>query len=92
MVTLSATAQEVPSELAPLLTKARRKPVALSRNGKTVAFLVNPRTMAQVAKIMEEHEEAEENRFCLELVQKTKNSPNIGEKATRQLMKMLDEL
>ncbi|MGU9950937.1 MAG: hypothetical protein ACNYPH_01225 [Gammaproteobacteria bacterium WSBS_2016_MAG_OTU1] len=84
MATLSATTQEISSELAPLLTKARRKPVALSRDGKTVAFVVNPRTMAKIEKIMEKAKEAEDNRFCLELVEKTKNSKNIGVKSARQ--------
>ncbi|MGU9950936.1 MAG: hypothetical protein ACNYPH_01220 [Gammaproteobacteria bacterium WSBS_2016_MAG_OTU1] len=89
MATLSANVQEVSSELAPLLTKARRKPVALTRNGKTVAFLVSPRTIEQVAKIMEEIEDKYWAARADEALEDMKKNPPLSEKQSR---KFLDDI
>ena len=45
---------EMPNSLATLLPKARRHPVALSRNGKTAAFLVGARDYQEMKKFAEE--------------------------------------
>ena len=49
----AAAVSDIPGDFAPLVRKARRKPVALSQNGgKTVAaYLVSAKTYQQMAEL-----------------------------------------
>ena len=49
------TLTEVPDSLAPLLAKARRRPVTLSRNGKAVAVLISTREYEELQRAAQAH-------------------------------------
>ena len=56
MPSSAAAVLEIPGDFAPLVRKARRKPVALSQNGgKTVAaYLVSAKTYKEMAELAED--------------------------------------
>ena len=46
---------EMPDSLSPLLAKARRRPVTLSRNGKAVAVLISTREYEELQRAAQAH-------------------------------------
>ena len=78
------TVEDIPASAAPLVRKARRKPVALSQNGgKTVAaYLVSAKTYREMAELAEEAEDA----YWAKRADEAMKEPPIGKAASRKLM------
>ena len=77
-------AQNMPDALLSLLSKARRCPVPLAKNGKTAAFLVSAsdyRKMMALANMTDE----EEDRCWAQLIDEMPDEKPISRKASRQL-------
>ena len=95
----SASVLEIPGDFAPLVRKARRKPVALSQNGgKTVAaYLVSPKTYREMAELVEKMEEAEDAYWLRQVAkvraEEKKNPPkeSIAER-DKKCRKLLDDI
>ena len=87
-VAKSVAVLEAPVSLTPLLNKARRKPVALSRNGRTAAFLVSARTYEKMAKIVEQMEIAED-RYWGEQAMAALKEGTVG---VEEAQKLMDEI
>ena len=81
MPSSAATVLEIPGDFAPLVRKARRKPVALSQNGgKTVAaYLVSAKTYKEMAELAED-------AYWAKRADEAMKEPPIGEVASRKLM------
>lgn len=84
-VAKSVAVLEAPVSLTPLLNKARRKPVALSRNGRTAAFLVSARTYEKMAKMIEQMEIAED-RYWGEQAMAALKEGTVGAEEAQKLM------
>ena len=92
-----SAAIEMPESLAALLPKVRRKPLPLSRKGKTAALLVSVREYQKLRQAVAEMEE-DENRYWSQQADKAraeymKNPPKesivVRDKKFR---KILDEI
>ena len=82
-VAKSVAVLEAPVSLTPLLNKARRKPVALSHNGRTAAFLVSARTYEKMAKIIEQ---IAEDRYWGEQAMAALKEGTVGAEEAQKLM------
>ena len=76
-------ALEVPDSLEPLLAKANRCPVALSRNGKTAAFLVGARDYQEMKKFAEE---MAEDRYWTKVADKAMKEGSLSVKESEEFL------
>ena len=88
------TLTEVPDSLAPLLAKARRRPVALSRNGKATAFLVSARYYDNMQEIMQRALCCDKivNMYAERLEHEANKDGTLGKKASLKLMSDIAEV
>ena len=97
MVASAALAvEDIPASAAPLVRKARRKPVALSQNGgKTVAaYLVSAKTYQEMAELAELAEDAYWLRQVAKVRAEEKKNPpkeSIAER-DKKCRKLLDDI
>ena len=85
---------EMPDSLSPLLAKARRRPVALSRNGKATAFLVSARYYDNVQEIMERALCCDKivDMYAERLEHEANKDGTLGKKASLKLMADIAEV
>ena len=87
----AAAVSEIPGDFAPLVRKARRKPVALSQNGgKTVAaYLVSAKTYREMAELAED---AYWTREIPKIIKRNKKHGYLSAEETRKRMEDIDKL
>ena len=89
--TIASPVLDISDNVAPLVRKARRKPVALSQNGgKTVAaYLVSAKTYREMAELAEDAYWARE---IPKIIKRNKKHGYLSAEETRKRMEDIDKL